>query len=107
MIAMGLILSIITFGIGLVLGIPLLLFLTPVMTGLFYSSGQLLSGTMVVGTICIVFYIPLIIVANGILTNYVKSSWTLTYLRLTLPPAQPTNAISTIPPAAPLPVEEK
>jgi hypothetical protein len=34
----------------------------------------------------LVLYIPVLIVAQGILTSYVESVWALTFLRLTRPP---------------------
>jgi hypothetical protein len=40
------------------------------------------SGLLVAG-LCFVMYLPVWIVLNGILTSYIESAWTLTYLRLT------------------------
>jgi hypothetical protein len=33
--------------------------------------------------ICCAIYLPILLVLNGILTSFVQSAWTLTYMRLT------------------------
>jgi hypothetical protein len=44
------------------------------------------TAIVAVAGLCFVLYIPVLIVAQGILTSYVESVWALTFLRLTRPP---------------------
>ena len=46
-------------------------------------SCQLLH--LLVSGLCFVLYLPVLIVVQGILTAYMQSVWTLTFLRLTRP----------------------
>jgi hypothetical protein len=48
-------------------------------TGEFQRSGLLIAG------LCFAAYQPVLILLNGILTAYIQSAWTLTYMRLTAP----------------------
>jgi hypothetical protein len=34
---------------------------------------------------CCIVYLPVLMVFNGLLTAYIQTAWTLTYLRLTQP----------------------
>ena len=40
---------------------------------------------LIIAGLCTVAYFPFLLVVNGILTAYIESVWTLTYLRLTRP----------------------
>jgi hypothetical protein len=84
MIVMGLILylGVALIG-GLIIGIPVILFVLPALVaGLLGGESAFGSGLLVAG-LCFVMYLPVWIVLNGILTSYIESAWTLTYLRLT------------------------
>ena len=85
MIGMGLILWLITLAAGLVIGIPLIFTLTPVITTALWQAEDLLRGSIIFGVVCFCLYLPVLIFLTGILTSYVKSAWTLTYLRLAKP----------------------
>ena len=88
-IIMGLIL---TVGIGLlggfVIALPLSIIGLPVMAAIFSDSQTAVTAGLVIGGICLVLFIPILIVLSGVLQTYIRTAWTLTYLRLTAgPPA--------------------
>jgi hypothetical protein len=87
-IVMGLILYI---GVGLIggfiIGIPIAAIIAPALIGVINGAQRVLQGGLLISGICLVFYIPVAIVLNGILQSYIKTAWTLTYLRLTSHPA--------------------
>lgn len=87
-IVMGLILYV---GVGLIggfiIGIPIAAIFIPAAIGIINGTQRVLQGGFVLTGLCLVAYIPVAIVLNGILQSYIKTSWTLTYLRLTSHPA--------------------
>jgi hypothetical protein len=87
MIVMGLILYI---GVGLIggfiIGIPIAAIIAPAVIGAINGAQRALQGGLVITGLCLVFYIPVAIFLNGILQSYIKTAWTLTYLRLTSHP---------------------
>lgn len=84
MIVMWLIL---TLGIslvgGLIIGLPILLVVGPAVIGAIVQNETALGGGLLVTGLCLVAYLPVLIIANGILQSYIRAAWTLTYLRLT------------------------
>jgi hypothetical protein len=105
MIVMALILVI---GVGLIGGIiisiPLFVVAIPAMIGAFSRSGRAMWGGLAVAGLCFVAYLPFLIVLRGILSTYIGTAWTLTYLRLaTQPPAEAVSLVQEIPPAEPIP----
>jgi hypothetical protein len=46
------------------------------------------SGLLTAG-LCFLAYLPVLLVLSGILTAYIESAWTLTYMRLTNKPVAP------------------
>jgi hypothetical protein len=94
-----LIIAVVSFIVGLVIALPLLIAIVPTAIGIAATGGQPSTAMIIVGALCLVAYLPILVVANGILTTYVGSVWTLTYLRLTglgedkeIAPALPANA---------------
>jgi len=87
MIVMGLILVFGGWIIGLILAFPILIVLVPAAIGLFSGmasgSGYLFGGGIGVSILCLVTYLPVLILLGGILQAYIKTAWTLTYLQLT------------------------
>jgi hypothetical protein len=70
---------------GLILGLPLILIFTPVMFALMAGGEKLWQSGLAVSLICLVIYLPVLIVLGGVLRSYIQSAWTLTFLRLTAP----------------------
>jgi len=68
--------------IGVIIAIPIIIAIFPIMFGVMADQA---STALWVGVACVVAYFPIIIVLNGILTAYIQSAWTLTFMRLTTP----------------------
>lgn len=81
-----LIMSLILFGInfvaGLVIALPIIIVVFPSVFAFFMGAGDSFSPLYVAG-VCICLYIPISLVAGGVLNTFTQSSWTLTYMRLT------------------------
>jgi hypothetical protein len=84
-----LVIWLITGVIGLVVGfvivLPVLLIVIPAAIGFAAAGRQLSSTFLVAGAACLTIYLPVLLVAGGILTTYTESLWTLTFLRLRRP----------------------
>jgi hypothetical protein len=78
---MGVILLVGTFVISAVIALPLLAAALPLVTGLVLGD-QAASAGIGLAVLCLVGYLPILILLQGILTTFVTGSWTLTYLRL-------------------------
>ena len=87
-IVMGLIL---VLGVGLIggfiIGLPFVAILLPALLGAFAGTETTLRGGLLVAGLCLVAYLPVLLLLNGILRGYIESAWTLTFLRLTSRPA--------------------
>ena len=87
-ILMTILLAVIGFAVGIAIAIPVLAVVLPAMFT--FIMGQAESWTpLIVAGACLVAYIPISMLANGILITYTESAWTLTYLRLTAKPVEP------------------
>ena len=86
------VMALILFGIGLVLGIvialPIFLIVFPTVFAFAMGEGQSFTPLYIAGA-CFCLYIPVAWLLNGILTTFTQSAWTLTYLRLTQNPETP------------------
>jgi len=71
---------------GLILGLPLLLFLMPFLIAALSGSEQAFGAGAIVSGVLVICYLPFLIVLGGMLRSYTQSGWTLTFLRLTQPP---------------------
>ncbi len=84
MIVMSLILWLAISGIGgVILGLPVVLIVAPAVFGFMTESQTAVGAGLLTAGLCFVAYLPVLIVLNGILTGYIESAWTLTYMRLT------------------------
>ena len=61
----------------------LLLVFASVLGGVMSGTNELILGGIGFYVLCIVLYLPVLIVLGGILTAYIESAWTLTYLEAT------------------------
>jgi hypothetical protein len=107
MLVMGVILIFGAAILGLILAVPMFLILFPLFLTMGLTGGDNMAP-LAIGGICFLVYLPVLIVAGGILKAYVQSAWTLTFLRVTgrgpllepapaepeppLPPLEPVNA---------------
>lgn len=81
-ILMAVILAVIGIVAGLIIAIPVFIIIFPTMVAFFLGEARNWTP-MVIMSVCICIYIPISMVLNGILTSYIESAWTLTYMRLT------------------------
>jgi hypothetical protein len=80
-----LIVSAIGIVVGILLALPVLLVVGPLLISYFIGGVNASYDPLIIAGLCLVAYIPVSWVANGILTAYIESVWTVTYLRLTQP----------------------
>lgn len=87
LVLMSLILGIGGAIIGFIIALPILLIIVPAAISATVSgiaeSELAFGGSLVVGGLCLLTYIPVLILLGGVLQAYFQSAWTLTYLRLT------------------------
>ena len=89
-ILMTIILAVIGFVVGLVIAIPIIITVVP--AALAYAIGNAQNSTpLILAGVCFCLYLPVLLLANGILTAYAESTWTLTYMRLTHKPESGDN----------------
>jgi hypothetical protein len=81
-IVMGLILGVGGFVVGLVLAIPFILMVLPFITGLIVGTETSTIAGISMTLIGILFYLPALLVASGIMRTFITGSWTLTYRSL-------------------------
>jgi len=72
---------------GLIIGLPVALVVVPAVLGGLFGTDQSIGGGILLTVLCMAAYLPIAIFLNGILQAYIKTAWTLTYLRLTDHPA--------------------
>jgi hypothetical protein len=82
LMALILVLGIGTIG-GLIISGPLALALVPILTIIFFSPSNVVPLVALVSILCLVIYLPVLLVLSGMLRSYINTAWTLTYLRLT------------------------
>jgi hypothetical protein len=87
-VIMGLILGVGGFVAGLILAIPFVLLILPLITGLVVGTDTSGIAGLSVTLIGILFYIPVLLVASGIMRTFITGSWTLTYRSLIAKPAK-------------------
>ncbi len=104
---MWLILAVISFVVGLVIIIPVLVAVLPGVIAFAAANAQsstpTIWGPLLLSLACCVVYFPFLLVLNGILTAYLWSAWTLTFMRLTKPKENPQPTVSPESPVVPAP----
>lgn len=81
-IVMGLILGVGGFVVGLILAIPFILMVLPFITGLIVNTETSTIAGLSMTLIGILFYMPILLLASGIMRTFITGSWTLTYRSL-------------------------
>jgi len=82
-IVMTLILGIGSVIIGLIITIPIIIAFVPLILGARSLQESLMP--VYISLACCAVYLPVLIFFKGVLTAYIQSAWTLTYLRLAKP----------------------
>lgn len=81
---MAIILAVIGLVIGFVIALPVILIVFPAVLA-FLAGNQQNWTPLIMMTIGLCIYTPILLVLNGIMTAFMESAWTLTYMRLTRP----------------------
>jgi len=81
-IVMGLILGVGGFVVGLILAIPFVLIVLPFVVGLIAGTDTSSLAGLSITIIGILLYLPVLLVAGGIIRTFITGSWTLTYRSL-------------------------
>jgi hypothetical protein len=82
-IVMALILGIGGGIIGVIVALPLILAFVPILIGL--GTLRQSFAPIYIALACCAVYLPVLIFLNGVLTAYIQSAWTLTFMRLAQP----------------------
>jgi hypothetical protein len=82
-VVMALILIVGGFIVGVLVGLPALALLAPLITGLIIGSQASITSGVAIFGLCLIVYIPVAILLNGILQTFISGSWTMTYRRMT------------------------
>lgn len=82
-VVMALVLIVGGFIVGILIGLPALALLAPLITGVIIGSQASITSGVAIFALCLIAYIPVAILLNGIVQTYINGSWTLTYRRLT------------------------
>lgn len=85
LLLLSIILGVIGFLIGMVLVIPAMMVAVPMAMAFMAGQGQSATPLILLG-LCLVVFIPVALLLNGVLTAFQDATWTLTYLRLTRKP---------------------
>ncbi len=103
LILMALILGIGGGFIGFILSIPIIVAILPIIIPFVSGSMESLTTVAIISLLCCCIYMPFLYLLNGILTAYIQSSWTLTFMRLsgkTPPePIAPVEVLPEVPPS--------
>lgn len=83
MAVMGLILILGAGIMTFIISIPLIFLLFPAAAGFLLDTQSSTQIGLMLAGVCLVVYMPVLLLLNGILQSYVKSAWTLTFMRLT------------------------
>ncbi len=90
-VLMALILGIGGWIVSLLISLPVILVVLPaglsVVLGELAGSRNILVTGLATAGVCLAVYLPVLIVAQGILLAYIQAAWTLTYRRLRTPAA--------------------
>jgi hypothetical protein len=70
---------------GLIIGLPFILIAAPALLALLSEGEGVMQAGLLVSGLCLVAYLPVMILLSGILRSFIGSAWTLTFLRLTTP----------------------
>jgi hypothetical protein len=97
---LAIILGVISTIFGFVAVAPLLVAVVPAIAAAagFANESQAIGTTgLILAGVCVVAYLPILIVVNGILESWMTAAWTLAYQQLTRPAAAPGLAPSASP----------
>jgi hypothetical protein len=68
---------------GFIVALPLALVITPAILGALSEAPQAAGSGWLITGLCFVAYLPVLLVLNGILSSYIGTAWTYTFIDLT------------------------
>jgi len=86
---LGLILLVISWIVGLILALPFVLVVVPPMIGLLTGDDTAFRSGFLIAALCFVGYLPVLLVARGLLETWFTSAWTLAYQHFVRPAVAP------------------
>jgi hypothetical protein len=86
---LGLILLVISWIVGLILALPFVLVVVPPMIGLLTGDDTAFRSGFLIAVLCFVGYLPILLVARGLLETWFTSAWTLAYQHFVRPAIAP------------------
>lgn len=86
-IVMALILGIANAVTSFLVTLPLVAVAVPALIGVISENPQMIGGSLLFSALCFIGYLPVLIGLNGIVSSYIETAWTLTFLRLGRPAA--------------------
>ena len=69
--------------VGLVIGLPVLLILTPILGSLIFQSQLALRGGVILSIVLFLIYLPVLLFAESLIQSYLSTAWTLVFRRIT------------------------
>jgi hypothetical protein len=72
---------------GFIIGMPLFFIALPAVIGTMSNVPRATGGGLLMAGLCLIAYLPVLILLNGILRSFIESAWTLTFLDLTRRPS--------------------
>jgi hypothetical protein len=86
---------------GAIIALPFGAIILPALGGVAIGGKTAINSGLVIAGLCLVAYIPVLLILSGILRAYTSTAWTLTYLRLTRQAVRPAEPMLPVTPAAP------
>ena len=102
-VILGLILAVINGVIGFVVALPLAAIAAPIMLSIVGAANEnaaVASSGLIIAGLCLVAWIPVLIIVRGIVETWVTSAWVLAYRRLSSQPGAAAAPLA--PPMAPM-----
>jgi hypothetical protein len=84
-IVMALILGIGGAIVGVIVSLPVIIAVLPIVIGYSVGASQESTTPIIIAAACCLLYFPVLLFLNGILTAYIQSAWTLTFMQLRKP----------------------
>jgi hypothetical protein len=81
-IVMAVILWIASLVISFIVGLPVLLIMTPVLFDVFIQSETMMRGSILFTIVLFLLYLPVLLFVQSIVQSYVTTAWTLVYRRI-------------------------
>ncbi|NIS82712.1 MAG: hypothetical protein GTO14_21490 [Anaerolineales bacterium] len=93
-VAMSLILVVGGLIAGFFLATPMIAIAVPASTGALIEGGRAALSGQILSGLCLLLYLPVLVLANGLLQTFIVGAWTITYKQLSSAPSSQDSAIA-------------